>query len=133
MQVHVHPVALWPVTAEKAPWKPVIECVLQLQALWLHCHYDEMITALVEAMRHGNESKNGLTFYHHFTEEAMTVTGSVHCEVTLACLVKHPTAAIPVHGMEVQCDVWFFPFVTCSNLTRLHRQSALVGSEISPS
>jgi hypothetical protein len=121
MKVHVHTVALLPSTPDKALWKPVIECALHSQGPLLLGHYDKVIATLTGHIKRGKENTDTLTFYHNFTEQVMAVTGFVHCEAALACLVKHPTTAVAIHGMDVQCDVWLFPLVTCKPLTRLHR------------
>jgi hypothetical protein len=112
MKFHVHTVALW---------KLVIKCALHTQAPLLLAHYDEIIATLAGHIKRGKENTDTLMFYHNFTKQVMAVTGSVHCEAALACLVKHPTTAVAVRGMDVQRDVWLFPLVTCKPLTRLHR------------
>jgi hypothetical protein len=111
MKVHVHAVALPPPLPDKALWKPVIERALHSQAPLLLRRYDEIIATLVDYIKQGKENTDTFMFYHHFTEQVMAVTGSVHCEAALACLVKHSTTAVPVRGMEFQRDVWLFPFV----------------------
>jgi hypothetical protein len=133
MKVHIHAIALPPTSTDKALWQPVIKRALHTQAPLLYRHYDEIITTLIDHIKTGQEHMHAFTFYHHFTEQGMAVPGSVHCEAALACLVKYQSTALPVHGMEVQRDVWFFLPPIYSVLTRLYRQPALVGLEILPS
>jgi hypothetical protein len=132
MKVHVHAIALPPTSTDKALWQLVIERALHTQAPLLYRHYDEIITTLVDRIKTGQEHTHAFTFYRHFTEQGMAVPGSVHCEAALACLVKYRSTALPVRGMEVQRDVWFFLPPIYSVLTRLYRQPALVGLEILP-
>jgi hypothetical protein len=61
-----------------------------------------------DAILQGKDNMVTFTVHHHFTEEVMTVIGSVHCEAALACLIKHPITAVPVHGMEIHHNVQFF-------------------------
>jgi hypothetical protein len=94
----------------ETPWKPVIQWALQSQSPFLCDRYAEIIIILVGCIKEGKETMGGLAPFHHFTEEVMQVTGNVHCEAALACLVKYSAGAIPDVGSELQVDIQFFPF-----------------------
>jgi hypothetical protein len=114
MTVHIHPIALRPrAPAGKVFWKPVIERALQSQNS-LHPHYDAIVTTLIECINKDKESTEKYIYHRYFTDETMTVTGSVHCEAALACIMKYPGAC--TSGMDIKYNVCLFQsFKKCNH------------------
>lgn len=104
LTVHIHLIVLWPwMSARKVFWKPVIKSAIQSQAP-LNPHYDVIVNTLIQSINKDKDNMEKYMFHRYFTDEVMTVTGSVHCEAALACIMKYPHGA-PISGLDDEHNV----------------------------
>ena len=106
MDFQIQMITLQPTRVHKAPWKPVVERALMADApLWHDEELEDVLTTLTKCVEEGKEEAKGFTIFHHFGVEVMKVTGNVHCEAALPCLVKHLSGLVAKEGKTFQFNV----------------------------
>ena len=130
-------VTLQPTGAYKAPWKPVIKRTLKAEAPSCYNELDAVLGTLMNCVKEGKEKVEGLTIFHHFGMDIMTVTGNVHCEAALPYLAKHLsglTTGGKTHQFNVKPTQYCLPllFSTVPQTSKHQLRSLMVSKPSCP-
>jgi hypothetical protein len=108
-KVKIQVVALRPTPMEQTPWKTVVSRALSSSPSLVDRH-DDVIHALVTHIQDRNTHAKDYQFTSRFLSDQVQVSGVVHCEVALACLLKFSPLATPVKT-ALHLDVPFSLFL----------------------